>query len=62
VIPLKLSQKQVYKISDIFSDMGVVMFASVVLPSILDKFNIYAIGFGIVSTLTLWFISIKIRK
>ena len=37
---IKLSDQRIKKLSDVCSDLGIVLVASVVLPGILDKFNI----------------------
>lgn len=59
---LHLTKDQVKKISDIASDIGIVALASVIIPSVLDKFNFFIIISGIIITLTSWIFSVRLRK
>lgn len=58
----EFSEKQIEKISDIISDTGLVALATVVLPAILDKFDIVKITVGISATIFLWLVSIWMRR
>ena len=62
VVSLHLTKDQIEKISDIASDIGIVALASVIIPSVLDKFNFYLIILGIFITLTSWIFSVRLRK
>jgi len=58
----KLNEDQLDKLSDIFSDLGLVGVAAVVLPAIFDKINLSIAVFGILATIVLWYISLWIRR
>lgn len=57
----KLSDRQLEKLSDIFSDIALVALASVVLPGFLDKFNVTLVVLGLTAALTFWIISLVLR-
>lgn len=57
-----MNNDQIAKLSDIASDIGLVALASVVLPAVLDKFNLLMIILGSVAALALWIISILLRR
>ena len=57
-----LNQKQIEKLSDIASDLGLVSVASVVLPAALEKFNVGAIMVGIVLAVFFWLTSVWFRR
>jgi uncharacterized membrane protein len=59
---LHLTKNQIRKISDIASDIGIVALASVIIPSVLDKFNFNIIILGIIITLTSWIFSVRLSK
>ena len=59
---LHLTRDQIEKISDIASDIGIVALASVIIPSVLDRFNFIIIILGITITLTSWIFSVRLRK
>lgn len=59
---LNLTEKQLGKVADILADIGVVVAASTILPSILVKFNLRIVILGLIATLILFFFSIKILK
>ena len=59
---MKFSQKQLDKLSDISSDVGLVFLASVVIPAALDKTNSTAVVLGLIATLVFWVISLILRK
>jgi len=58
----KLSRKQIAKLSDISSDVGLVFLASVVIPAALDKFNLVAVVLGLTATFIFWIISLTLRR
>ncbi len=58
----KLSKKQLEKLSDISSDVGLITLASVVLPAALDRFNPAAVVLGLLATFIFWAISLMLRK
>ena len=59
---LRLSKKQLDKLSDISSDVGLIALASVVIPAALDKFNPIAVALGLLATFIFWVISLALRK
>ncbi len=59
---LRLSERQLEKLSDILSDAGLVALASVVLPALLDKFSVITIILGLIVTFTCWVASLSLRK
>ena len=59
---IRLSRKQIDKLSDISSDIGLIALASVVLPATLDKFNPIAVALGLLATFIFWVISLALRK
>lgn len=58
----RLNKRQLDKLSDIVSDVALLSLASVVLPAILDKFNPLLIVLGLLTTILLWSVSIKLRR
>lgn len=58
----KLNKHQLEKLSDIASDVALVSLASVVLPAILDKFNIILVVLGLLATAGFWVFSIWLRR
>lgn len=58
----ELNQKQIEKLSDIIADIGVVGFASVVIPAAFDKFDIADIILGVIAALLLFVISLWLRR
>ncbi|MEK7186281.1 MAG: hypothetical protein AAB675_02875 [Patescibacteria group bacterium] len=58
----KLNEEQLDKLSDIFSDLGLVGVAAVVLPAIFDKLNLLTAAFGVLATIVLWYMSLWIRR
>ncbi|MDP3974580.1 MAG: hypothetical protein Q8P65_01165 [bacterium] len=62
MVSFYLTKGQIEKISDIASDIGIVALASVIIPSVLDKFNFFIIILGIFITLTSWIFSVRLRK
>jgi len=58
----KLNQKQLEKLSDIFSDIALVSLASVILPAVFDKHNLVMIQLGSIITIVFWIVSIWFRK
>ncbi len=58
-----LSDSQLAKLSDISADLGIVVVASVVLPTILETHTHISVTFtGIALTLLFWIISIVLLK
>jgi hypothetical protein len=57
-----LNSKQIEKLSDILSDVGLVSLASVALPAIFGNLNILAALSGIMATFICWFASLALRK
>lgn len=62
VTKLKLNNKQVDKISDICSDIGLITLAAVVLPSFLDRLDIQRLLIGLMMSFLLWFFSVKLKS
>lgn len=58
----KFSNSQLEKLSDIISDIGLVAFASVVLPAILGKIELPSGMLGVLLSLSSWLLSLWIRK
>lgn len=58
----RLSKRQLEKLSDISSDVGLIALASVVLPAALDKFNPVAVLLGLLATFIFWTISLFLRR
>lgn len=54
----KLSESQLELLVNISADLGVVSVASVVLPSVLDKFHLFPAIVGIVIALSCWYIGL----
>ena len=59
---IKLTDRQLQKASDIFADIGTVMVASVVIPSITTGLQFGKFALGIIISLGFWLISINILK
>ena len=62
MLEFRLSETQLEKLSDIASDVGLVALASVVLPAVLDKFNMTEVLLGSVATVFFWTVSILLRR
>lgn len=60
--PKKFSKSQIERLSGINADLGIVMVAAIVLPSILGKVNYWAVLSGLVASLMFFIISIKLEK
>ena len=58
----KLNQKQLEKLADIASDLGLVSVASIILPGVLDKFNAAGVLLGAVATIIFWIVSLWFRR
>jgi hypothetical protein len=58
----KLSKKQLDKLSDIFSDVGLVSLAALALPALFDSWNPLRVVLGLAATLICWFISLFLRR
>ena len=59
---LKLTERQFEQIALILSDIGIVVIASTILPSILITFNLRAAILGLISSMILFLLSIKFLK
>lgn len=57
-----LSRRQIEKLSDISSDLGLVAAASVIIPAVLEKFNVVQLLFGAIASVAFWFISLLLRR
>lgn len=58
----RLSEKRLDKLSDIISDVGLVALAVVVIPAVIDKFDLFKVVLGLIVTVFLWSFSIWLRK
>ncbi len=58
----RFNEKQIEKLSDLSSDVGLVALASVVLPAVFDKFNPAVLLLGSIATLAFWALSIWLRR
>lgn len=56
------TRKQLGKVSDIFSDLGLVSIASVVLPAALDKIDTIRVVLGLLIAFVFWIISLRIVR
>ncbi len=61
-LKIKLTRAETDRISQILSDIGIVIAAAVILPSILSELNIPRIIVGSMFAIFFWLISIKISK
>lgn len=62
LIIVKLKRRQIDKLSDIASDIGLVSAASIILPAVLDKFDQIRVLLGLLITLAFWSYSIWLRR
>ena len=58
----KLNRDQMMKLSDIFSDAGLVALATIILPSILDKPDDQRVLFGWTMAVLCWLTSLLLRR
>lgn len=58
----RLNEKQIEKLSDLSSDVGLVALASVVLPAAFDKFDPVVILLGSIATVGFWTLSVWLRR
>lgn len=58
----RLNDKQIEKISDISSNIGLVALGSVALPAILDRFNAVLVILGLAIAIGFWIVSIWLRR
>lgn len=58
----ELSKRQLEKLSDISADIGLVALASVVLPAVLDRFNLTLATVGTTITVGSWIYSVWLRR
>ena len=59
---VKWNKRQIEKLAEISSDVGLVALASVVLPAVLDKFNLLLVTLGLIITILCWIISVWLLK
>lgn len=59
---IRLNQDQLKKLSDIFSDGGILTTGSVVIPIYFDNYNPKIFYVGIVLTLAFWVISLILLR
>lgn len=59
---MRLSKNQIYKLSDISSDIGLIWIAVVFLPAILDKFELFKVVLGLLAACIFWILSVWLRK
>lgn len=59
---VKLKKRQLDKLSDIASDVGLVALAVVVIPAVLDKFDLVKVVLGLSATVLCWLVSIWFRR
>lgn len=58
----KINKDQKIKLSDIISDIGLVALASVVLPSVFDKYDLARVVLGLTATFIFWVTSLMLRR
>ena len=58
----QLNDRQLEKLSDISSDLGLVSAASIVLPAVFDRFNSMLLIFGAIASFSFWIISLALRR
>ncbi|MBI3289899.1 hypothetical protein HYZ78_00710 [Candidatus Microgenomates bacterium] len=58
----RLNRKQIDKLSDITSDVGLVSLASVILPALLDRFDLTLVLLGMLATVFSWITSLWLKK
>lgn len=58
----RLAENQIQKLADIASDTGLIALGSVVIPAVLDHTNVLQMTLGLITTIFLWLISIRILK
>ena len=58
----KITNSQIDRLADIFSDLGILFVASAVLPAILGNFDVSLFMKGASSALIAWIISLKFSK
>lgn len=59
---LELNDRQLAKLSDISSDLGLVSTASIILPAVFDRFNLTLLVVGTVASFSFWIISLVLRR
>lgn len=58
----RLNKRQIEKLSDIISDIALVILASVTLPALLDKVDLARLLLGVILIIICWYTSLKLRK
>jgi hypothetical protein len=56
----RLSKKQITKLSDISSDLGIVILASVVIPAVFSGINFPVVFTGFCLAIYFWIVSIQL--
>lgn len=59
---IKLNEKQIDKLADIASDIGLITLATIVLPAAFDRVDLNKLILGSVATLIFWIASIGLKK
>lgn len=60
LLPENLNQEQIKRISEIFMGLGHIAVASIFLPALIDKFNIFLLLLGLAAAIGFWLTSIAI--
>lgn len=61
-VRLRLNKEQIFKLSDIISDVGLIALATVVLPALFDKYDQNKLTLGLVTVIVCWLGSLLLRK
>lgn len=59
---VRLNRRQVDKLSDIFADTGLICLATIVIPAVLDRINLFLVLLGSISTAFFLFTSLQFRR
>lgn len=59
---LILNRRRLDKLSDIASDIGLIALVSIVLPAVLDRFDLLRVLLGTVAAITFWLLSVWLRR
>ena len=58
----KPSRRQSDKLSDIVSDISLVTFGTAVVPAVIDKFDLNKVILGLLASLLLWLVSLRLKR
>ena len=58
----RLNEKQLEKLSDISSDVGLIALAVVAIPAVLDKFDLFRVVLGLIGTILFWVFSLWLKR